>query len=77
MKFYIFLIKFLFLGSLFIVSNHNLYLSDNEDRQAFYAEFNYWLDTLFTHGRQITSYVIDSEWLPQENSEGPFEGIVK
>jgi hypothetical protein len=77
MKVYISIIKFLFLGALFIVSNHNLYLNDPADREVFYGQFNSWLDTLFTHSLQIAGYVVDSEWLPQQGSDGPLEGIVE
>ncbi|MCA9485577.1 MAG: hypothetical protein KC506_01905 [Nanoarchaeota archaeon] len=77
MKIYISIIKFLFLGSLFIISNQNLYMNDSTDRHAFYTEFNSWLDTLFAHALQITGYVVDSEWLPKQGSDGPLEGVVK
>ena len=75
MKIGIFIFKFLFLGALFIVSNENLYLNDVQDREIFYDHFYSWLETLFEHSSQIAGYVIDSEWLPQENSQGPLEGI--
>jgi hypothetical protein len=71
MKFSIILVKFLFLGALFIVSNHNLYLNDVSDRGAFYDLFYNWLSTLFNHSQQIVGYVIDSEWLPPENTTLP------
>lgn len=75
MKFYIFLIKFLFIGSLFIVSNNNLHLSEPIELQQFSDLFLGWLQTLLSHGKQITGYVIDSEWLPGPNSSPPLEEI--
>jgi len=73
MKITIFIIKFLFLGALFIISNENLHLNIDTERESFYNYFSSWLETLFGHSQQIVGYVIDSEWLPQENSRGPFE----
>ncbi|MBU0466927.1 MAG: hypothetical protein KJ718_00930 [Nanoarchaeota archaeon] len=75
MKITISILKFLFLGALFIVSNENLHLNEVQERTEFYGLFYSWLETLFNHSMQIVGYVTDSEWLPQENPQGPFEEI--
>lgn len=67
MKIWIFLIKFLFIGALFIVSNNHLYLSDPTDFDSFVGLFHTWLANIFLHSLQITGYVINSEWLPPGN----------
>jgi len=67
MKIYISVIKFLLIGALFIISNENLALSQPESFTIFTDHFASWLGNLFNQGTQITSYVVNSEWLPQEN----------
>ena len=69
MKLYLILIKFLFLGALFIVSNNHLYLSHQEDFTTFGNMYYSWMSTLFDHAKQITFFVVKSEWLPNENNE--------
>ncbi|MFH1425394.1 MAG: hypothetical protein ABIG28_01530 [archaeon] len=64
MKIYISILKFFFIGSLFIVSNHHLYLNNAQDVGTFFDLFYDWLGNLFQHGMQITGYVVNSEWLP-------------
>ena len=67
MKLSILIIKFLFIGALFIVSNENLHLKDTNEREAFFQHYYDWLNTLFAHATQITAYVTNSEWLPGTN----------
>lgn len=64
MKLWIILIKFIFIGALFIVSNQNLYLNNTEDLKTFSELYLSWFGQLYTHIGRITGYVIDSEWLP-------------
>ncbi len=68
MKIYLFILKFLFIGALFIVSNNNLHLINLEERNVFYSYFYSWLSGLFDSVGQITGYVTKSQWLPQTNS---------
>lgn len=75
MKITIFILKFFFLGMLFIVSNYNLHIDQPVDRATFYELFYSWLSNLSTHSQQIVGYVVDSQWLPQENSPGPLAGV--
>ena len=67
MKAVIIVLKVLFLGALFIVSNHNLYLNDGSDREVFYDMYTSWLSDLFSQGAELTGYLIKSEWLPYGN----------
>lgn len=69
MKLYLFLLKFLLLGALFIVSNQQLYLSHNTDRATFYDMYYNWLSNLFDKTAELTGYVINSEWLPQSSQD--------
>ncbi len=69
MKVYLFILKFLFIGALFIVSNNNLHLINLEERNVFYGSFYSWLSNLFDSVGQITGYVIKSQWLPQVSTE--------
>lgn len=68
MKLSLTIIKFLFIGMLFIVSNNNLYLKDTDDRQIFLDSFYSWINGLLSHAYEITGYVINSEWLPSNNN---------
>ena len=69
MKIYLFILKFLFIGALFIVSNNNLHLINLEERNVFYSNFYSWLSGLFDSVGQITGYITKSEWLPQTNPQ--------
>ena len=64
MKIIMALVMFLVLGALFIVSNENLILRDEGDFDKFSELYYDWLSGLFDNGRQITGYVVNSEWLP-------------
>lgn len=67
MKVTIVILKLLFLGALFIISNHELHLNDNNERAVFIDLYSDWLDNLFRQGFQVTSYVVKFEWLPDLN----------
>ncbi len=68
MKVWIFLIKFIFMGMLFIVSTQNLYITESDDRIIFYTHFYTWVRELFSHIGEITGFVVDSEWLPNQQT---------
>ncbi len=67
MKIGLIILKLLFLGALFIISNHELYLKETNDRNIFLNMYSSWLETLFTQGLEVTTYVVKFEWLPQFN----------
>lgn len=73
MKIWIFIVKFIFIGSLFIVSNHNLYLSEASDRELFIDYFSSWLGKLYEKSSEITGYVVSSAWLPDKNLDFSLE----
>lgn len=64
MKISLIILKFLFVGALFIVSNQNLHLGVPIERNIFFHDFYSWLETLFDHFSQISGYVVESHWLP-------------
>ena len=67
MKVTIVILKLLFLGALFIISNHDLHLSDSIQRNNFFGLYGSWLSNLFQQGFDVTSYVVKFEWLPDIN----------
>lgn len=67
MKITILLVKMLFVGALFIISNQNLYMSVADDRVAFYDLYSNWIGTLFNQAFEISGYVVKFEWLPSNN----------
>ncbi len=67
MKTTIVVLKLLFLGALFIISNHDLHLADRQERTVFVEYYSSWLYHLFQQGFQVTSYVVKFEWLPDLN----------
>lgn len=68
MKIPIVVLKLLFLGALFIVSNHSLHLTDAGDRGLFVDYYTAWLENLFGQGVEVTGYVVKFEWLPNEEN---------
>ncbi len=67
MKFTIVIIKFLFIGALFIVSNNNLHLADKHDMSTFLSIYYSWMDNVFLNAKVLTGYVLKSEWVPSGN----------
>ncbi len=67
MKITLVILKLLFLGALFIISNHELSLSEPIERGNFISLYQDWLKNLFEQGFQVTSYVVKFEWLPDLN----------
>ena len=68
MKVWILVVKFLFIGALFIVSNNHLNLAIEENFDSFRVLYFDWLTTLYNHGARVTGFVVDSEWLPSESA---------
>ena len=69
MKIISILLMFLILGALFIISNQNLALKDEENFNKFADGYYIWLNSLFENGKTITSYVVNSNWLPETGQE--------
>jgi len=68
MKFWIFIVKFLVIGALFLVSNNNLHLGDVDERTVFLEMYGSWIGDLYEQTLVITGYVVNSEWLPENDS---------
>lgn len=65
MKFQMFLVKLFILGALFIISNNNLHLLVSVERELFFNLYFNWIGGLFNQGIEVTSYVVQFEWLPK------------
>ncbi|MDO8508661.1 MAG: hypothetical protein Q7S27_03170 [Nanoarchaeota archaeon] len=67
MKVAMVILKLLFLGALFIISNHELHLNNSSERAEFFNLYSGWFENLVDQGLQVTSYVVKFEWLPESN----------
>lgn len=74
MKTILIILKLFFLAGLFIVSNNDLHLNVDADREIFIDIYRLWFNRLLNQGLELSSYVVKSEWLPV--AEDNFE-IVK
>ena len=61
------LIIFLLTGSLMIISNNNLYMSNLEDRQVFKGMFVNWILGMRLNMLNINGFVIEQAWMPGNN----------
>lgn len=66
MKIAMVIVKLLILGALFIISNQNLHLLVDEEREIFFDYYSGWIENLIHQGVDITGYVIKFEWLPRD-----------
>lgn len=60
-------IKFLLISALFIISNGNLHIRDAEERGIFFDAYSSWAKGVFSQGAEIVGYVVNSQWLPDED----------
>ena len=67
MKISIVIVKLFFLAALFLVSNHNLHLTVQSERQEFFGYYYTWLSDLYSQMVQISGFVVKAEWLPESN----------
>ena len=67
MKVPLVVIKLLFVGALFIISNYNLHLSVDDERAEFFSLYSIWIDNMVTQGIDVTAYVVKFEWLPPKD----------
>ena len=72
MKIYFVVAKIFIIAALLIISNHNLALKDAVSRQIFFQEYAAWLSYFFKQGIEVTSYVVQSEWLPDTDDLANF-----
>jgi len=64
MKVALIVVKLLFLAAFIIISNNNLYMTDAVDREVFFDKYTGWIGNLFSHGAEVTGFVVKFEWLP-------------
>ncbi|MDP3987183.1 MAG: hypothetical protein Q8P81_03090 [Nanoarchaeota archaeon] len=69
------IIKFFLISALFIVSNGDLNLREQEDRVVFAEEYSTWLSNVFNQGTDIGGFVVNSQWLPSSDPSGRVEKI--
>jgi len=68
MKLTLIVVKLLFLGALFIISNQSLHLIDSNERQVFFDNYSAWMENIAKQGAEVTAYVVRFEWMPYQNS---------
>ncbi|MBU2503686.1 MAG: hypothetical protein KJ879_01370 [Nanoarchaeota archaeon] len=61
------MIKFFLISALFIISNGNLHVRDSNERAIFVDAYSGWVKNIFNQSTEIVGYVIDSQWLPDED----------
>ncbi len=61
------IIKFFLISALFIVSNENLHLNDNIEREKFFDIYSTWLSGVFHQTQVLIDSTLDLKWLPQNN----------
>lgn len=66
MKLVIFLLMFLVIGALLIISNNNLALYRDENVVKFRGLYIDWLDGVYSNVLGITGNVIKLRWLPEK-----------
>jgi len=64
MKVLLFLMVFLILGALFIISNNNLAMHQKDNIKKFSELYIEWMDQIYLNFRIITGQVIRLNWLP-------------
>ena len=64
MKVIIVVMKFLFIGALYIISNQNIHILDPGQLSYFFASYSVWLVSLFTSAQGMTGYLSKVEWFP-------------
>ena len=67
MRILLFIILFLVLGALFIISNENLHLREKQDMKEFSGLYYSWMSQLFSNFKGISGYFVKFEWLPDLN----------
>ncbi|MFH1500943.1 MAG: hypothetical protein ABIE22_03285 [archaeon] len=68
MKIEMLIMMFFIIGALFIISENNLALRNQEGLSAFYSMYIDWIGSVFNNGISATGYVVKMNWLP--DSEG-------
>ena len=64
MKVLIFVLMFFILGSLLIISNDNLFLSNSEDAKTFGTIWIDWVEKIYGNSLSITGNLVKMNWVP-------------
>lgn len=62
-----FIVIFIMIGALFIISENNLALKESKNIKEFGFLYMDWLGKIFDNSKRITSSVINLDWLPNKN----------
>jgi hypothetical protein len=65
MKAQLVIVKLLFLGALFIISNQNLHIGVTQERETFFDAYYAWVLNIVNQITDVTAYVVKFEWLPK------------
>lgn len=65
MKFFLIVIFAFILGSVFIISNNSLALSEGSNAKIFLEKYAHWLGGVFENLQDITGYAISLKWNPE------------
>lgn len=64
MKLVLFILMFLVIGALLILSNNNLPLYKEENLAKFKVLYIGWLDNVYKNSQSITGNVVNMRWMP-------------
>ncbi|MBT4257576.1 hypothetical protein HOD88_00125 [archaeon] len=63
MKFFSFILIFLVLNSLLIISNNNLHLETEEGIDNFLGDYSFFVEKVYSNVLRVTSNVIKLDWI--------------
>ena len=66
MKIIIFVLMFLLIGALFIISENNLALKDADSRVRLKNIYISWVNKIFDNSKDLVGYVVKLDWLPKD-----------
>jgi hypothetical protein len=66
MKIWMLLLMFFAIAALIIISNHDLALYKEENRQTFSELYTDWLGDIYSNGLKLTGHIVKLDWLPKD-----------
>ncbi len=66
MKWFMIVMKVFIIGALLIISNGNLAMKEQANREIFYHQYSLWFAEIVEKGVAVTGYVVSTEWLPDK-----------
>ena len=64
MKFLMFILMFLVIGALLIISNHQLALNESKNVETFLDSYISWLDNVFSNTKDVFAKTSELNWQP-------------